>query len=153
MTTTTNIMGFLDENKDDIPEGLYLKFCNLLKKENEEEQKEEPRFYKVKYLYTKFEPLSEDSHNYYSSGFYTTTQILKIDTKIYKEIQEDIEKFGYSRVSNGNLAFYNVFNGYSICSKESCNDIEGCGCDGEGHIKSTTIHVRSDTRIIKISEA
>ena len=146
-------MRFLDENKDEIPEGLYLKFCNLLKKENEKEQKEESRFYNVTYLYTKFEPLDEDSYNYYKSCFYTTTQILKIDTKVYKDIQEDIEMNGHSRRITGNLGFDGVFNEYSICSKESCNDFEGCECGGEGHIKATTIHVRSDTRIIKISEA
>ena len=150
MTTTTNIMNFLDDNKEDMSEGLYLKFCNLLKKENEDEEKEDEKFYEVKYLYTKFEPLN-DVYNYYSAKMSVSNQIIKINTKLYKAIQDDIEKDGYSWKGHDDLAFDGTFNDHNICYKELCDEND-CGCDG-GHINATTIYVRSETKIIKITEA
>ena len=151
MTTTTNIMNFLDDNKEDMSEGLYLKFCNLLKKENEDEEKEDEKFYEVKYLYTRFDPLDEDSYNYYNMRMFSSTQIIKINTKKYKEIQDDIEKNGYSWKYN-NLSLNGIFSDHSICSKQICND-DDCGCENGGHINATTIHISSDTKIIQITEA
>jgi hypothetical protein len=88
MTTTTNIMGFLDENKDDIPEGLYLKFCNLLKKENEEEHKEESRFYNVKYIYTECDPHRDGIG--FNMRMCQGEQIIKLENSEYDEIKDTL---------------------------------------------------------------
>jgi len=147
MSATTTIMTFLDDNKDGMNEGLYLKFCNLLKKENEEE-KEVEKFYKVKYLYTKCDPLNDNC--FYKMRILVSTQIIKIDTKTYKEIQEYIEKDGYTRRGTDNLAFDGDFNDHNVCYTESCDEDE-CSCGNP--IRSTIIHLQSDARIIKITEA
>jgi hypothetical protein len=44
--TLKDIQSMLDENKEQIPEGFYLKMSNLMKQKYEEEQKTE-KFYKV----------------------------------------------------------------------------------------------------------
>ena len=38
---TSELMSIIDENKEGLQEGLYLKLCNTLKKKHEEEKEEE----------------------------------------------------------------------------------------------------------------
>ena len=68
------IMSLIDENKDDIPDGLYLNLCNLLKKQNEEEGKED-RFYKVTYLYSS---PSQQTSSFWDMNLCVSNEILKL---------------------------------------------------------------------------
>ena len=86
------IMSLIDENKDDIPNGLYLNLCNLLKKQNEEEGKED-RFYKVTYLYSS---PGQKSEPFWDMYLRVGNEILKLSEPEYRNLQDEITNKGYS---------------------------------------------------------
>ena len=89
---THAIMSLIDENKDDIPNGLYLNLCNLLKKQNEEEGKED-RFYKVTYLYSS---PSQQTSSFWDMNLCVSNEILKLSEPEYRNLQDDLTNKGYS---------------------------------------------------------
>ena len=86
------IMSLIDENKDDIPNGLYLNLCNLLKKQNEEEGKED-KFYKVTYLYSS---PSQQTSSFWDMNLCVSNEILKLSEPEYRNLQDEITNKGYS---------------------------------------------------------
>ena len=86
------IISLIDENKDDIPNGLYLNLCNLLKKQNEEEGKED-RFYKVTYLYSS---PSQQTSSFWDMNLCVSNEILKLSEPEYRNLQDEITNKGYS---------------------------------------------------------
>ena len=103
------IMNLIDENKDDIPNGLYLNLCNLLKKQNEEEGKED-RFYKVTYLYSS---PSQQTSSFWDMNLCVSNEILKLSEPEYRNLQDEITNKGYSYSFAERLSQYGICHSYT----------------------------------------
>ena len=88
-SNSTNMMSLIDENKEDIPDGLYLKMCNLLKDQNkkeEEEKKEEDMIVNCKKCGKSVYVPFESPPNEYGYGCW---KCLEMDWKRYLEKEEE----------------------------------------------------------------
>jgi len=127
------IMSLIDENKDDIPNGLYLNLCNLLKKQNEEEGKED-RFYKVTYLYSS---PGQKSEPFWDMYLRVGNEILKLSEYEYLNLQEDLTNKGHSYSFAERLSQQLVNHSYvRTINKDTC-DCDECDCD-EVSVEATT---------------
>ena len=124
------IMSLIDENKDDIPEGLYLNLCNLLKKQNEEEGKED-RFYKVTYLYSS--PGQRLDDHWDMNLRVKNDEILKLSEPEYRTIQDEITNKGYSYSFAEKLSQYGMGHSYSRIIRQECEE-----CDEQSPVEATT---------------
>ena len=133
------IMSLIDENKDDIPDGLYLNLCNLLKKQNEEEGKED-RFYKVTYLYS---CPGQKSEPFWDMYLRVGNEILKLSEPEYRNLQDEITTKGYSYSFTERLS-HQLAN-HSYVRTINCNE-----CDEE---VEATISLFSRCCIVSIKPA
>ena len=128
------IMSLIDENKDDIPNGLYLKVGNLLKKQNEDEGKED-RFYKVTYLYS-FP--GQKSEPFWDMHLRVGNEILKLSEPEYRNLQDDLTNKGYSYFLVDRLAQHLVAHSYvRTINNGKCED-ECDECGDEVSVEATT---------------
>ena len=133
------IMNLIDENKDDIPNGLYLNLCNLLKKQNEEEGKED-RFYKVTYLYSS---PGQKSEPFWDMYLRVGNEILKLSEPEYRNLQDDLTNKGYSYSFAERLSQQFVNHSYvrtinkGKCEGE-CDECDECECGDEVSVEATT---------------
>ena len=119
------IMSLVDENKDDIPNGLYLNLCNLLKKQNEEEEKED-RFYKVTYLYSF--PSQAQTSSFWDMNLRVGNEILKLSEPEYRNLQDEITNKGYSYSFTERLSQQLVNHSYvRTIDNGECEDCDRCG--------------------------
>ena len=117
------IMSLVDENKDDIPEGLYLNLCNLLKKQNEEEGKED-RFYKVTYLYSS---PGQKGEPFWDMYLRVGNEILKLSEPEYRNLQDDLTNKGYSYFLVDRLAQQLVAHSYvRTINNGECEECDRC---------------------------
>jgi hypothetical protein len=138
----------LEDNKDNITEGLYLQLCNSLKDLHQEEELEEENkenYYTVNYLYTEN---SKCQDREYRMRMMYATQILKMSTKIYQQITTQIKKYGCWRCCNhddilSELCYYGNEKELT-CEDDSLQHITDSLCFG-------SITLISDCKIIKIT--
>ena len=120
------IMSLIDENKEDIPEGLYLNLCNLLKKQNEEEEKEdkEDKFYKVTYLYSS---PSQQTSNTWEMNLCSSNEILKLSEFQHRTIKQNMITNGYVYSFTENLSQYaNMHNYVRTIDNGGCGECDRC---------------------------
>ena len=87
-STSQQLMSVLDDNKEEIPSGVYLQLANLLKDKHEEEKKEEKSkyyFVKVEYYYPQFKISGGASMNEVS--ICKSTQIIQLETSQFEHFQ------------------------------------------------------------------
>ena len=125
------IMSLIDENKDDIPNGLYLNLCNLLKKQNEEEGKED-RFYKVTYLYSS--PGQRLDDHWDMNLRVKKDEILKLSEFEHRTIKQNmITNKGYAYSFSDRLSQYGMAHNYSRIIRQECEE-----CDEQSPVESDT---------------
>ena len=147
-SNSTNMMSLLDENKEDIPEGLYLKMCNLLKDQNKEEEEKKDGFYKIKYLFSNPHQ-REDNKWLMRIRANDVPVILKLSAKDYESIQEDLSTNGYSsHYKVHSLTSTSHITSYCVTSTRHCDD-DDCG----GHDHYTDVDLSSQSVIIGIEPA
>jgi len=141
--TNHNIMSIIDENKKNISDGDYLKLCDLLKKQNEEEEKND-NFYNVEYVYSRPVQLSD---NHWDMMINSKNEILKMSYGEYKCIQDGLENM--TLFPSNKLAYSNNCHSFE-------REISNCSCDDdcdECHEQSVSTCLRSQCYIISIKPA
>ena len=94
--TITLLQATLDENKEDIPEGLYLRICNLNKKlmeENElgvDEEEKKNCIYKIEYVEFSVVPCNLDQIGNFEIKHRYKTAHLPLCEHIYQEIKQNL---------------------------------------------------------------
>lgn len=85
--TSHEILNIIDENKENISNGDYLKLTNLLLKKNNKENKSKFYFIEIRYAYSKY------THHYNLStmNIGITKQIVKINQKQLERLNETWE--------------------------------------------------------------
>lgn len=85
--TSHEILNIIDENKENISNGDYLKLANLLKKKNDKEKKSKFYFIEIRYAFSKY------THHYNLSNINIgiTKQIVKINQKQLERLNETWE--------------------------------------------------------------
>ena len=121
---TSELMSIIDENKEGLQEGLYLKLCNTLKKKHEEEKEEEKKeesFYNIDYVFTCPEPMGERTHK---MNIKKSKTIVKLSHENYEKILSDIKRNCFYYPSCGTLCdiLDNKFFSYGYM----CYDCEEC---------------------------
>ena len=154
--TLKSIQSMLDENKEKIPEGIYLGLSNLMKQKYEEEQKTE-KFYKVTCVRTNHVNNWVES---FGTQLVRFRQILKMPQDQYIYIKECIEEDGFYTPSHGicrqhwNTKIANELNYHNDIQRHCirCPYIEEHD-EGRGDDEGTTIHITDTATIVKIEEA
>jgi len=91
MSSIQKYQDILDEYKEQIPEGLYLKMSNLNMEEARAEKKE--HFYEIRYAIAYHRGDSVGNH---SIDIKIKTIIKKTESRVFKKIVNKIKKDGYS---------------------------------------------------------
>jgi hypothetical protein len=81
----------IDEYKEELPDGLYKKLCDLNMLENKKEEQNED-FYKIKYVIPDHY-YDDDGDNNIMIKF--KTKIIKLEKKIYDEVVKKIDNDGW----------------------------------------------------------
>jgi len=87
------LLSIIDDDKENISSGLYVKLCNalLVKKNEEDEIKErEENFYEIKYSY----PMLENEDGMIFIAMYKKTEIVKLKTSFVVDFKKDHMKDG-----------------------------------------------------------
>ena len=143
------IMSLIDENKDDIPEGLYLNLCNLLKKQNEEEGKED-RFYKVTYLYSS--PGQRLDDHWDMNLRVKKDEILKLSEFEHRTIKQNMfTNKGYAYSFSDRLSQYGM--GHSYVRTINNGECEECDRCEECSSSEVTTYLISRCCIVSIEPA
>lgn len=153
--TTKSIQSMLDENKEQIPEGIYLGLSNLMKQKYEDEQKTE-KFYKLTCIRTNH---VNDCGESFKTHLVRFRQILKMPQDQYIYIKRQIEKNGccasfecsykpeWDKIQY-ELNYHNDIKRHCIRCPYS-EDHDECRGDDDG----ITIHITDTATIVKIEEA
>jgi hypothetical protein len=141
MGSIAELQNILDENKEKLPDGVYLKMCDALKAEfdhKNEEEENKTSYYRCTFIDTKF-ILVDLSHmnNNYCLQFCTFTRIVKMSDSFFNEIEDDIEAKGISDTS-----FFN-------CNKDQRLIAASDTGDGWDH---TEITIDTRSSIVKIEK-
>lgn len=90
MSTTAQIQSLLDENKEQIGNGLYLTLCNKMKEINEQECIDQGNtLYEVTYIYVKID--TDSNVNDLKSRLIKNTQIIQLTNNEFEYINSKIE--------------------------------------------------------------
>lgn len=123
----------IDEYKEELPDGLYKKLCDLNMLENKKEEQNED-FYKIKYVIPDHY-YDDDGDNNIMIKF--KTKIIKLEKKIYDEVVKkidndgwhpslgggggkDILKYKQVQVYNSSVSHYNRSNNFFHYSVHPC---------------------------------
>jgi hypothetical protein len=134
------LQGILDDNKQEIPDSLYLKLCNALMDENKKEHKY--KFYEVYYVYTKSRRISQDRIDL---SIVPNKRILRVNTHLFDrwrvETRDGDEKHHFSLY---------IYLKKCLCSiNNELEILEHTGCNGEDHMD---IEVMGDCHLISYEE-
>jgi len=128
---THELMNIIDESKEEIPEGLYLRLCNTLqKKHNEDEDKED--FYKISYIFTEPEMVGFRTHNL---SLVNNKKIIKLNTRQYNSICYDLKNMSFARPLRTMECLLDICNTTYIYNCSECNNND----DGVNLIKTLVI--------------
>jgi hypothetical protein len=119
----TEVQSLIDENKDNIPDGLYLSLCNAMKNLYKEEEKKDESttgFYKVNYVYS---GMVKEARNTYKM------RVCRSRTEIITLKHEDADKMSRECVKYGSLindedGIYEKLSHYGDCDKLSVDITE-----------------------------
>ena len=142
------ILNILDDNKDDITDGLYLELCNNLAEMNmveEREEKESNNFYRVTYLYTKQTPDSSCMHTRFMSTLISDTEIIELKSDTANNIIVDIENRGYADTSCINTVLSHDCTTSEVVTGDNCSE-----CESTEPVRS--ILLVSTSRILKLTK-
>jgi len=94
ISTSTKLMSLLDENKEEIPDGVYLQMANLLKEQHtEEEEKKEERkseyvFVEIEYYYPEAEESNDEA--FYDIRIRKESEIVRMERVMYNRYLDGI---------------------------------------------------------------
>jgi len=125
MGSIAELQNILDENKENLPDGVYLKMCDALKAEfdqKNEEEENKPSYYKCTFIDTKFRLVSlSNMENNYCLQFCTFTRIVKMNDSSFNEIKDDIDAKGIS-----DTPFFNCNKDQRLISASDDDDDDRC---------------------------
>lgn len=125
------IQNFIDENKLDLTDEIYKKFCDLCLKQNQKESEDlddcEKGYYKIKYWQDCYK---HDNIHSYTHSLMKNSRILKLSNIQYKLIKQLIDKNKYCILQNDIISFERVFDKIRkkdmdvLCLKKECKYCE-----------------------------
>ena len=131
--TIQQLQAVLDENKNDIPEGLYLQICNLNKKlmDNNEEEKKNC-IYKIKYVELSVVPCNLDQHGDFEIKHTYKIAHLPLCEHTYEEINRNLTG---ERIVNGIIFDNDILECRlnNSCTKLTVPYIDGVLVEDEPH--------------------
>jgi hypothetical protein len=140
MGSIAELQNILDENKENLPDGVYLKMCDALKAEfdqKNEEEKNNTSYYNITFIKPRFimKSLGVNEGNAYLQLLNTTRRIARLRDIDAKDIMIQLKKDG---IAAGNMYKHN--SRYSVISASD---------DGESH---ETVCIETHSMIVKIEK-
>ena len=121
-----SIMNLIDEEKQQIPDDLYLKLSNLLKEEHKKEE-DTCKFYNITYLYSSPEQINQMT---WCMVPCMGNEINKLSGSEYMQIKRDIEMNSFSYKLFGKLSQQNKETNY--VKTHDCHYCQKCDeCNGK----------------------
>ena len=101
-TNARAIQSLLDDNKEQIPSGLYKDLCDAMMKLNTAERQDHKDFYRVHYVYSSGEV--SDDPNIVKMNVIMASEIIQLPAERATYVVNEIERLGGSRIYRpGNL--------------------------------------------------
>lgn len=119
--TSSELLTLIDDHKEDLPSGLYVKLCNQLKNKHEEETKKSEYdilYVSIKYIYPTLKPDGDGGH---IIKLYKESEIIEL---IRREYDHMVDHWGCSHLSNikNKLTYCNKLQ--EISTMYSCDECE-----------------------------
>lgn len=125
MDALNEFQNIIDENKDNLTDGIYVQLCDSLKRKFDQlkvREKNNTSYYKCTFIDAKFRLVSlADLENNYCLQFTTFTRILKMNESSFNEIKDDIEAKGIS-----DTPFFNCNKDQRLISAFDAMDDDRC---------------------------